>query len=116
MRGQTMTSRKDAIREYKERAPNMGAFAIQCLPSNRSWVGTSRNLDAAKNGAWFTLRLGMHRDHALQTEWNTHGEAAFQYKVLETLDGDVAAMAVADLLKEKARAWAARLNAPMLLP
>jgi hypothetical protein len=111
-----VTSRKDAIREYKERAPNMGAFAIRCRPSNRCWVGTSRNLTAAKNGAWFTLRLGMHRDHALQTEWNTHGEAAFEYDILEKLGDDLAPMAVSDLLKEKARKWAARLNAPVLLP
>lgn len=111
-----MTSRKDAIREYKERPPNMGAFAIRCLASNRSWVGTSRNLTAAKNGAWFTLRMGMHRDQALQSEWNTHGEAAFEYDILEKLDEDLAPMAVADLLKEKARVWAARLNAPTLLP
>jgi hypothetical protein len=110
-----MTSRKDAIREYKERAPNRGTFAIRCLVSDRAWVGGSTNLDAAQNRAWFTLRQGEHRDRALQAEWNTHGEAAFQYEVLEKLKDDVSAIAISDLLKEMTRDWAARLSAPMLL-
>jgi len=111
-----MTSRKDAVREYKERSPNRGAFAIRCLPTGRVWVGASPNLDAARNGAWFALRIGQHRDRALQDAWKAHGEDAFEYEVLDTLDDDVAPMAVSDLLKEKMRHWAARLNAPTLLP
>jgi hypothetical protein len=114
--GETMTSRKDAIREYKERAPNRGAYVIRCAVSDRVWAGASTNLDAARNRAWFTLRLGQHGDRALQAEWNTHGEATFQYDVLETLEDDVSPMAMSDLLKEKMRDWATRLDAPMLLP
>jgi hypothetical protein len=111
-----MTSRKDAIREYKERAPNRGIFAIRLIAANRAWVGASLNLDATRNRAWFALRLGQHQDRALQAEWNTHGQAAFQYDVLEKLKDDVLPMAVSDLLKEKMREWALRLDAPTLLP
>jgi hypothetical protein len=111
-----MTSRKDAIRAYKERPPNMGAFAIRCVPDNRCWVGTSRNLTAAQNSAWFSLRMGMHRNRDLQAAWTTHGEAAFEFEIVEKLDEDIAPMAVADVLKEKLRVWAERLQAPQLLP
>jgi hypothetical protein len=47
-----MTSRKDAIKEYKARAPNRGVFAIRCLASGGAWVGASLNLDASRNRAW----------------------------------------------------------------
>jgi hypothetical protein len=110
-----MTSRKDAIREYKERPPNRGIFAIRRLATDRAWVGSSLNLDATRNRTWFALRMGQHHDRPLQAEWHAHGEAAFQYDVLETLKDDVVPMAIADLLKEKTREWAARLGAPTLL-
>ena len=109
-----MPTRKDAIKAYKARAPNRGVFAIRCLASGRAWVGAALDLNAAKNRTWFALRQGQHRDRALQAEWNTHGEAAFQYDVLEKLKDDVVPMAVADLLKETLRDWAARLGAPIV--
>jgi hypothetical protein len=110
-----MRSRKDAIAEYKARAPNRGVFAIRCLASGRAWVGASLNLDASRNRAWATLRLGQHPHRTLQVEWNTHGETAFEYEVLEKLKDDVLPMAISDLLKTTARDWAARLGAPILL-
>jgi hypothetical protein len=110
-----MTSRKDVIKEYKGRQPNRGVYAIRCLVSDRAWVGASLNLDASRNRAWFALRQGQHLDRALQAEWNTHGEAAFQYEVLEKLKEDVTPMAIADLLKGTLRDWAARLGTPGLL-
>jgi hypothetical protein len=33
--------------------------------------------------------LAGHIDKPLQGEWNTHGEPAFQYEILETLEADL---------------------------
>jgi hypothetical protein len=110
-----MTSRKDAIREYKERPPHRGIFAIRRVGTAQAWVGGSLNLDATRNRTWFALRMGQHHDRPLQVEWNTHGEAAFEYDVLEPLKDDLVPMAIADLLKAKTQEWAARLGAPILL-
>jgi hypothetical protein len=110
------STRKRAIREYKERQPARGAFAVRCLATNRVWVGASTNLDAARNGTWFLLRYGQHRDRGLQAEWNAHGESAFRYDVLETVDADASPFGIGDLLKEKKRHWAGRLGAQTLLP
>ena len=74
-------------------------------------MDTSRNLGAAKNANWFTLRIGTHRDKALQAEWNTHGEPAFQFEILEKLEEDVHPLAVADLLKAARSRWIAQLGA-----
>ncbi len=62
------------------------------------------------------LRQGSHRNPALQSEWNTHGEQALQFEILEQIDDDTLPMAVRDLLKEKLRHWAKELNAQTLLP
>jgi hypothetical protein len=108
-------ARKEAIKDFKSQKPLRGAFAVRCTTTNHVWVGSTPNLNAARNAVWFTLRHGLHREKALQEEWNAHGEAAFQYEILEQLDDDVAPLSVRDLLKEKKAHWAAELSAPALL-
>ena len=103
--------KKAAIREYKNRKTPRGVFAVRCSATGQLWVGSSLNLDGARNGLWFQLNHGSHRNHALQSAWNGHGEPAFHFEVLEQLDDDVAEFAMRDLLKEKHRAWVAELNA-----
>ncbi len=104
-------SRKEAIRKFKERKPPAGAYAIRCTATGKTWVGVSRNLDATRNGSWFTLRSGCYREPTLQQEWDQHGETSFEYEILERLDEDVLALAVPDVLKEQKASWIARLQA-----
>ena len=108
-------SRKDAIRKFKERKSILGTYAVRCTATGHVWVGVSRNLDATKNGCWFTLRGGVHQNKSLQTEWNAYGKDAFEYDVLEALSDDVHPLNVAALLKEKKITWVARLCAEPLL-
>lgn len=112
----TTASRKAAIEEFKRRKPRRGVFAVRCDATGRAWVGATPNLEAAHNSLWFMLRLGSHRDAALQSEWRTHGEGAFRYEVLEELDPEILPMSVADTLKQKKQEWALKENAPTLLP
>jgi hypothetical protein len=107
--------KKEAIRKFKERKPSLGAYAVRCTTSGQVWVGTSRNLDATRNGCWFSLRNRGHIEKSLQQEWNAYGEEAFQYEILETLEEDLHPMAVADLLKQAGKRWVAQLNARPLL-
>ena len=107
--------KKEAIRKFKEQKAPAGAYAVRCTTTGRVWVGVSRNLDATKNGCWFMLRSGGHIEKSLQNEWNQHGEAAFQYQVLETLDDDLHALAIADLLKQTRDRWVKQLSATPLL-
>ena len=108
--------RKEAIRKFKEQKPARGIYAVRCTTTGRVWVGSSRNLDATRNRTWFSLRIGGHIEKSLQEEWNSHGEPAFQYEILETLDPDLLPMAEADLLKGKLTQWAAQLSAKQMLP
>ena len=108
-------SRKEAIRKFKERKPLLGAYAIRCTVTGHVWVGVSRNLEASKNGSWFTLRSGSHREKSLQDEWNAYGEPAFEYEILVVLDEEVHPLEVDDLLKAQKQNWAVRLGARPLL-
>ena len=111
---QSKVSRKESIRQFKERKPLLGAYAVRCTATGRVWVGVSRNLEATKNGCWFCLRGGLHQDKSLQEEWNNQGESAFQYEILESLDNEVNPLNVEDLLKDKKSEWVARLGAQPL--
>jgi len=104
-------AKKEAIKEYKERKPFRGAFALRSTATGHVWVGSSPNLDAIRNRLWFALGMGNHQDKVLQEEWNSHGAESFQYEVLEKLDDDILPMEVGDLLKEKRLHWAAKLGA-----
>jgi hypothetical protein len=108
---ESKAARKEAIRQYKERKIDRGAFAVRCTVSRNVWVGTSLNLDAAKNSLWFALRLGKSMAKSLQEEWTTHGESAFEYEILEKLADDTHDMTVADLLKARKSHWIAQLGA-----
>jgi hypothetical protein len=109
-------ARKEAIRKFKERKPRLGAYAVRCTASGRVWVGSSRNLDATKNGSWTALRMGSHIEKPLQREWNEHGEPSFQYEILQVLDDDLQPVEVPDLLKAAKAHWIEQLHAQPLLP
>ena len=108
-------TRKEAARNFKEQKVIAGSYAVRCAATGNVWVGSSRNLDATKNGCWFMLRSGSHQEKSLQAEWNAQGEQAFEYEVLEALGDDVHSLNVASLLKEMKSMWVARLGASPLL-
>ena len=112
---QSKESRREAARNFKEQKVLAGAYAVRCAATGNVWVGTSRNLDATKNGCWFMLRSGSHQEKSLQAEWDARCEQDFEYEVLETLGDDVHPLNAAALLKETKIAWVARLSATPLL-
>ena len=103
--------RREVAKEFKARKVPKGIFAIRCRSTGGVWVDSSSNLDAARNGAWFQLRGGLHRDKRLQEEWNACGEETFDFEVLETLDDDLPAIGIPDTLQEKKRKWVTEISA-----
>lgn len=97
--------RKEAAREFKERKPSPGIYAICCAATGRRWVESSPNLDAARNSQFFQLRQSLHRNKDLQTEWAIHGEPSFTFEVLEIIPEDTPSLNLSDLLVERKVAW-----------
>lgn len=101
--------RKAAIRAYKERKPRPGIYAVRHRASGRAWAGASPNLDTTRNGLWHQLDEGRHLDRGLQAAWNQHGEAAFEYVILEVLEEEMSPLVLTETLKAKKSEWAALL-------
>ena len=90
---------------------------MRCRPTGSVWVDSAMDLEAAEKRAWFLLRNGDRQmDASIQAEFETHGQEAFSYEVLETLDDEVMPMALQDLLKEKKLHWMAQLGARKIWP
>jgi len=105
-------SRREAIRDWKERKVVAGVYAVRCAPTGEVWVAGSRNLDAQQNSLWFGLRTGGHNNRAMQASWTAHGETAFSFEALERLDDeDLTPLGRADLIKARERHWLAALDA-----
>ena len=110
-----MNNRKEAIRAYKERKIPRGIYVVRCTATGKTWVGSSPNLEAARNLVWMQLKMGLHRNVDLQGAWNDHGEATFEFEIAETLDPDILEMAIRDELKSKRGEWAAKLDSPIIV-
>jgi hypothetical protein len=104
--------RRDLVRQYKERKPEVGVFAVRCSATGEVWVAASRTLASARNPIWMSLRLGSHRNRDMQEAWKAHGGDSFTFEVLEECDiGGMTPLGVADLLKARERHWRTELSA-----
>lgn len=78
-----MTSRKELIREYKERRKPAGVYQIRNTVNGKLLLGGSLNLEGVLNGQRFRLETGSHRNAALQEEWKSFGAGAFVLEIVE---------------------------------
>ena len=105
-------TRRDLLRDYKERKSVAGVYAVRCAPSGEVWTAGSRNVDVQQNSLWFGLRNGGHINRPMQASWTAHGEAAFSFEVLERIDDEaLTPQGVRDQLKIRERHWLAALGA-----
>ena len=80
--------RRELVREYKERKPQRGVYAVRCVATGEVWASASPKLDTQQNSTWFQLRMGGHPNRALQAAWKTHGEDAFSYEIVAELSDE----------------------------
>ena len=103
--------KRELRRQYKEKKTPRGVYVIRCTASGEVWASGSNHLDSVRNSEWFQLRSGGHRNKQLQQAWNAHGEAAFEYEIVETFDDDVSSVLLNDMMRDRAKAWQERLGA-----
>jgi group I intron endonuclease len=80
-----MKSKKDIIREYKERKKQAGVFQVKNTVNGKVLLGSSLNLDGPLNSHKFMLTIGSHRNKTLQKEWNEYGADKFVFEILEVV-------------------------------
>jgi hypothetical protein len=105
-------SRREAIRDYKERGTQAGVYAVRCPATGEAWVAGAANIENQKTRHWFSLRMGGHMNKAMQAAWNAHGEAGISFEVLENIGAEeLTPLGLADLVKARERHWLAALGA-----
>jgi group I intron endonuclease len=62
-----------------------GIYVIANLVNHKKYVGSAINIERRWNGHRRSLRKGTHENPHLQKSWNKHGECAFKFDVLETV-------------------------------
>lgn len=82
---QTIKTRKELQREYKERPKPAGVFQVRNLANGKILLGSSLNLEGPINSHKFMLKIGSHRNEELQQDWNKFGERKFVFEVLEVV-------------------------------
>jgi group I intron endonuclease len=106
-----MGERADLKREYKESGRQAGIFRISDSVSGKVYLGSSLNLHGPLNKHRFMLKMGSHRNRALQADWNAHGEGAFTFEILEVVkEKDEPGFRVDDELELIEQIWIEKLE------
>jgi hypothetical protein len=84
-----MSTKKEQKDAYKQMKFRVGIFKITNKQNNKLFLKISTDLDRAYNSDLFQLKLGSHKNIALQKDWNSFGADAFEFALfdeLKTLD------------------------------
>jgi group I intron endonuclease len=73
-------------REYKQTKRPMGVYGIRNSRNDKVYIGSGIDLSAKINRHKAELKFGHHRNKELQEAWNSLGESAFEFEVLDVLD------------------------------
>ena len=80
-----MKSKKEMIREYKERRKPAGVFQVKNTANGKVLLGSSLNLEGSLNKHKFMLSIGQHRNKAMQEDWREYGPDKFVFEILEVV-------------------------------
>lgn len=77
--------RRELARAYKDTPRTAGVGVVRNTLSGKLLLIAGSDLPALLNRHQAQLRLGAHRNAALQEDWNTLGAERFAFEVLDTL-------------------------------
>jgi hypothetical protein len=104
--------RKAAVAAFRERKSEPGIYALVCRPSGEKWVGRAPDLATIWNRLSVALRMASTPHRSLQAAAREHGEAAFDFEVLERVDEpDASPALVGAILKRRLEHWRDELGA-----
>ena len=98
-------------RAYKQTKQPMGVYSIRSTQNNNAYIGYGTDIRAKINRHKAELKFGSHRNRELQETWNSLGESAFTFEVLDVLDHKEALQAnPAEELHVLAEMWIHKLE------
>ncbi|MCA9735364.1 GIY-YIG nuclease family protein [candidate division KSB1 bacterium] len=78
-------SRKDLVREYKERPKPAGVFEIKNTKTGHFLLASSLNIEGSLNKHKFMLKTGGHSNKALQADYKVFGADFYTFEILEEI-------------------------------
>lgn len=79
-------NRKDLINAYKQRKIIGGVFTVTNTATGRYLLEAAGDITARQNAFNFSVSTNNPFDYKMRKEWQTSGAAAFNFKVLDTLE------------------------------
>lgn len=73
-------------KEYKLSRRPMGVFLIRNMVNDKVFVGVGLDLSGIINSHKFQLKMGVHRNRRLQSDWNEFGSENFAFEILDQLE------------------------------
>ncbi|ABO50363.1 LuxR family transcriptional regulator [Desulforamulus reducens MI-1] len=105
-----MDRRKELKQQYKQMKTEGGVYQIKNTKNQKVLVIATPNLKTMI-GRKVELRGGGHKNKQLQEDWNTFGEEAFVFEVLEVLEEkEEGFFDKADELKKLEKKWLEKLQ------
>jgi hypothetical protein len=83
-----MMSRKDLVRNYRERTPPRGVFRVTNRATGHQFLDAGADMPALWNRHRFQLNFGNHPNALLQAEWKAGPEEGFVFEVVAELTYD----------------------------
>lgn len=107
----TPAERKALTRQYRETPRTMGIGVVRNTADARLLLLAGEDINALLNRHRAQLRLGAHRNAALQQDWDRLGEGGFVFEVIDTLTPkDDPGYDPADDLKVLEQLWLEKLS------
>lgn len=69
-----------------QKQQDSGVYVIKNTINGKAYVGSSISIRKRFKNHRFQLTKGSHHSLSLQQDWNTYGESAFEFTVLEMID------------------------------
>lgn len=80
-----MKTKKELKESYKQIKPQMGVFQLKNISTNKIFIDNAIDMKSKWNRHLTELRLGSHRNHQLQSDWNALGMDSFTFEILSEL-------------------------------
>ena len=78
--------KETAKKAYKQTQRPMGIYRIAAAGHDILYVGSSTDVQARINRHKAELKFSNHRNREMQEAWNSLGESAFSFEVLDVLE------------------------------
>lgn len=79
-------TKKELMREYRERKETGGVYAIRNVSTGKTLILSTGSIEKAPNLFEFSRMTGSCVHPALADDWAAQGPDAFRLEILETLD------------------------------